>query len=455
MKENRIVIIGAGASGIIAALMAAKKTDCKILLFEKNYILGRKILSTGSGKCNLSNQNISPDNYNLNSRAFLKKVFSKVKPKEILNLFTAAGLYLKTEADGRIFPRCMNAQEVVDTLSRELQKPNIEIHTLTEITGIIKKEHGFTIKTQTVKPQWDKESFKPETKIFDCEKVILACGGKSYPRIGGGDAGYKLTRFLDLKISNLSCAIVPLITDEKWPAGLSGVRCDVLLSAFLKDKQIGKSSGELLFTDYGISGPVALAISRDIIQALKTGKVDCRINFLPELSLKEIDAFLKERLKKMSTSSKKAPLEIPFERKNTANKSVSSNISRQKFLTGQAGYFLNGIFGDKISKLILTKSGIEENLPLSEAGPDFMEKLIKNITAFSFRVSEGKSFEHAMATSGGAELSQINPETFEVKGHKGLYLVGELLDIDGDSGGYNLHFAWTSGFLAGVSAGKD
>lgn len=452
MKENRIAIIGGGASGIIAALKAAQGPS-QVILFEKNHILGRKILSTGSGKCNLSNRDISPAHYNLNAKAFLKKVFSKLAPEEILNLFNDAGLYLKTEADGRIFPRCMNAQEVVDALSHELQKPNIEIHKLTEISEIIKKEDGFTIKTQSVKPPWNKDSFKPERESFDCEKVILACGSKSYPRIGGGDAGYKLAHSLNLKISNLSCTIVPLIADEKWPAGLSGTRCDILLSAFADNKEIAKTSGEILFTDYGISGPATLDISRDIIQGLKTGKVDCHINFLPELSKKEIETFLKLRLKKMVISNtKKAPLEIPSERKNTANKSGSLNISRQKFLTGQAGYFLNGIFGDKISKLILSRTAIKEDLLLSEAKPDFIEKLISAITAFSFCISEAKSFEHAMATSGGVELSQISPETFEVKGHKGLYITGELLDVDGASGGYNLHFAWTSGFIAGTNA---
>ncbi len=483
MKENRIAIIGGGASGIIAALKAAQGNS-QVILFEKNHILGRKILSTGSGKCNLSNQNISPAKYNLNAQAFLKKVFSKVKPREILDLLGDAGLWLKTETDGRIFPRCMNAQEVVDALSHELQKTNIQIYTLTEITEIIKKKHGFSIKTQTVKTKWDNDSFKPKVKTFDCEKLILACGSKSYPRIGGGDAGYKLAHSLDLKISNLSCAIVPLVIEGVWPAGLSGTRCDVLLSAFSNNKEIGKSSGEILFTDYGISGPVVLDISRDIVQALQKaplkmltkteaisklcpsdiskrefltgqGKVECLINFFPELSVKELEIFLKERLKKMAAlKTKKAPLEMRSKNKDINNKSGSSDISRQKFLTGQAGYFLKGVFGDKISKTILNRAGIKKDLSLSEAKPDFVKKLIESITTFSLEISSAKSFEYAMATSGGVELSQINPETFEVKGHKGLYITGELLDIDGNTGGYNLHFAWTSGFLAGVSAGK-
>lgn len=340
MKENRIAIIGGGASGIIAAIKAAEKSNCEILLFEKNHILGRKILSTGSGKCNLSNQNISPTKYNLNAQAFLKKVFSKVEPREILDLLGDAGLWLKTEADDRIFPRCMNAQEVVDALSHELQKPNIQIYTLTEITEIIKKENGFTIKTQTVKTKWDNDSFKPKVKTFDCEKLILACGSKSYPRIGGGDAGYKLAHSLDLKISNLSCAIVPLIIEGVRPSDLSGTKCDVLLSAFSSNKEIAKSSGEILFTDYGISGPVVLDISRDIVQALQKGKVECLINFFPELSVTEIEIFLKERLEKMAAlKTKKAPLEMHSKTKDINNKSGSSDISRQKFLTGQADLF--------------------------------------------------------------------------------------------------------------------
>ena len=424
MKQNRIIIVGAGASGIIAALKAAQGKS-QVILFEKNHVLGRKILSTGSGKCNLSNQSISPSNYNLSTQSFLKKAFSRAKPKEILDFLKDTGLWLKTEADGRIFPRCMNAQEVVDSLSHELQKQNIKIHKLTEISEIIKKENGFTVKTQTVKPQWTKEPFKSKIETFDCDKLILACGGKSYPRIGGGDAGYKLARSLDLKISNLSCAIVPLVVKEKWPAELKGLRSDVLLSAFLENKKIGETSGEILFTDYGISGPVVLDISRDIVQALKKGKVECLINFLGELSKKEIEIFLNERLKTMTAPN-----------------------------TKKAESFLKGIFGDKISKIILRTAGIKKDMPLSEAKPDFIEKLIKTITAFGFEISSAKSFEHAMATSGGVKLSQINPETFEVKGHKGLYIIGELLDIDGDSGGYNLHFAWTSGFIAGASASK-
>ncbi|MEA3306864.1 MAG: aminoacetone oxidase family FAD-binding enzyme, partial [Elusimicrobiota bacterium] len=423
MKENRIAIIGAGASGLIAALKAGEEKS-QVILLEKNHILGRKILSTGSGKCNLSNQDISPEHYNLNAKAFLKKVFTKVNPQEILNLFNDAGLYLKTETDGRIFPRCMNAQEVVNALSRGLEKSNIEIHKLTEVTEIIKKENGFTIKTQSVKPPWNKNSFKSKLETFDCEKIILACGSKSYPRIGGGDAGYNLAHSLGLKITNLSCSIVPLVVEDVWPRDLSGTRCDVLLSAFSDNKEIAKTSGEILFTDYGISGPAALGISRRIVHALDKGRVECFINFFPELSQKEMEVFFKDRLKKMSPS----------------NKAV--------------GYFLNGIFGDKISKLILNQAGIKKDFPLSKAKEDFIEKLIIAITAFKFQISSSKSFEHAMATAGGIELSQINPETFEVKGHKDLYITGELLDIDGDSGGYNLHFAWTSGFIAGTNAGK-
>ncbi|MBU2530722.1 MAG: aminoacetone oxidase family FAD-binding enzyme, partial [Elusimicrobia bacterium] len=400
--------------------------NSQVILFEKNHILGRKILSTGSGKCNLSNQDISPNNYNLNAKAFLKKVFSKVKPEEILDFLQETGLWLKTETDGRIFPRCMNAQEVVNALVHGLEKPNIEIYTLTEIIEIIKKEHGFSIKTQTVKTKWDADSFKPKIKTFDCEKLIIACGSKSHPRIGGGESGYNLVQSLGLKISNLSCAIVPLTVNEKWPNGLSGIRCDVSLSAFSENKEIAKTSGEILFTDYGISGPATLEISREIVQALRNGKVECKINFLWELTREEIEKFLKERLEKMAASKEK-----------------------------KAGIFLNGVFGDKISTLILSRTDIKKDMPLSQAKADFIEKLIIAITSFTFEISSGKSFEHAMATSGGVELSQINPETFEVKGHENLYITGELLDVDGNTGGYNLHFAWTSGLIAGISAGKN
>lgn len=433
---------------MIAALIASEKNNCKILLIEKNHVLGRKILSTGAGKCNLSNQNISPCNYNSNARAFLKKVFSKTKPEEILDFLKDTGLWLENDADGRIFPRCMNAQEVVDALSLRLQKPNVEIHKLTEVVEIIKRKNGFTVKTQTVKPKWDnpttrlsrlkaglkktdgaysaasgwwdKTSFKPKIETFDCEKLILACGGKSYPQIGGGDWGYKLARSLNLKIRSLSCAIVPLIIGEKWPRDLSGIRCNVLLSAFADNKKIAETSGEILFTDYGISGPAALEASRDIVQGLKKGKVECRINFLPEFSLKQTETLLKARLKKMVVLNEK-----------------------------KADSFLKGIFEDKVSRIILDKAGIKKETPLSKAKSDFIENLIEAITAFNFEISSAKSFENAMVTSGGVELSQINPETFEVKGHKDIYIVGELLDIDGNSGGYNLHFAWTSGFLAG------
>ena len=448
MKENRIAIIGGGASGIVAALIASKKNNCEILLFEKNHILGRKILSTGAGKCNLSNQDISPDNYNSGAQTFLKKVFLKAKPKEILNFLKDTGLWLKSEHDGRIFPRCMNAQEVVDALLLGLQKPNIKIRKLTEVLKIIKIKNGFTVKTQAVKPKWDKTSFKPKIESFDCEKLILACGGKSYPHIGGGDHGYKLAHSLGLELSNLSCSIVPLIVKEKWPIDLSGIRCDVLLSAYSKnetpmsnkrgsgsessetkalgDKKIAETSGEILFTDYGISGPATLNASRNIVQSLKKGKVECQINFLPELSKKEMETLLTNRLKKMAVLNEK-----------------------------KADSFLKGIFEDKISRIIANKAGIKKETFLSRVKSDFIEKLIPAITAFNFEISSAKSFENAMATAGGVELSQINPETFEVKAHKGLYITGELLDIDGNSGGYNLHFAFTSGFLAGTNAGKN
>ncbi|MBI4656066.1 MAG: aminoacetone oxidase family FAD-binding enzyme [Elusimicrobia bacterium] len=212
---DHIIIIGAGASGLMAAYSAAKN-GAKAIVLEKNHVPGRKILASGAGKCNLTNKNVSAKNYHLKDSCFIEKVFKILPPAEIPRIFENLGLVLSQEPDGRVFPRCGKSKEVVDVLLNSIEEYGVEIHALTEVVEIKKKKLVFILKTESAKPPWHKEAFRPEHKEFCADRVILAAGSASYPQIGGTRRGYELAKSLGHAISELRPSLVPLRVKESF-----------------------------------------------------------------------------------------------------------------------------------------------------------------------------------------------------------------------------------------------
>ncbi|PIS46737.1 MAG: hypothetical protein COT17_07135 [Elusimicrobia bacterium CG08_land_8_20_14_0_20_51_18] len=400
-KVYDAVIAGAGASGLMAAF-GILSDGAEPLLLEKNPSPGRKILSTGAGKCNLSNENISPEKYHCDDRSFLERAFSALPPAEIIRIFNEdLGLLTKTGEAGKIFPYSEKAESVLAAFGNFLEKNKAASLFLFEITGAEKKDGLFRVHGETRKPNWVRGNFKSEKLSFLARKLILSCGGPSYPQLGGGETGYALAESFGHSVKKPRTALVPLTVREKDVRELAGVRLDCALKFEAPGENFG-TGGELLFTDYGLSGPAALDAGRKISELAGLKKIKVLIDLMPRFSPEKLGGLLSKR----------------------------------------AG--LSGMLDPKLENYILRRAGPPKG---GKTGPPL--KLAALIKGLDFEISGTKGFSAAMTKAGGVPVSEADPSTFESLREKGLYLTGETLDVDGESGGYNLHFAWTSGLLAG------
>ncbi len=418
--ENKfdVIIIGAGASGLAAAVEASRG-GASVLVLEKNHVPGRKILSTGSGKCNFSNQKITPASYHPASPAFLKRTFAALPPAEVLAFFKGLGLLWSEGEKGRLFPRSFKAQDVVNVLLHELDLLRVPIHTLTEALSVTPGKEGFSIEAVKVQPKWDKKAPAGEKKIYGAARLILAAGGACYPQIGGGSGGYGMLKALGHSVSPLSPSVVPLEVRGNGTKELDGVRLNSVLRLVSGGRVLQQAEGEILFTSYGVSGPAVLDLSRAALSALEKGPVFIEADFMPEYKPAALGQFLAER---------------------------AAAFDGRAF-----SHFATGLLNEKVIRAAAARAGIAWSEMVQ---PGCERELVPALKEFALEVSGSLGFEDAMVTAGGCALSELDPASFASKKVKGLYVTGELLDLDGDSGGYNLHLAWTSGILAGRSAAE-
>ncbi|MBI4351892.1 MAG: aminoacetone oxidase family FAD-binding enzyme [Elusimicrobia bacterium] len=413
-----IIIIGAGASGLAAAVEASR-AGASVLVLEKNHVPGRKILSTGSGKCNFTNLKVTPASYHPASPAFLKKTFSALPPAEILSFFGKLGLLWVEGEKGRLFPRSLKAQDVVNVLLHELDFLNVPVRTLTEAVSVTADKAGFSVEAVKVRPKWEKSTTAGERTVYRAARVILAAGGACYPQIGGGSGGYGLLASLGHTVSELSPSIVPLRAKGEQLRELDGVRLETALKLVAGGRTRAESAGELLFTSYGVSGPAVLDLSRAALAALREGPAFIEADLMPDYKPAELGKLLRER---------------------------AAAFAGRAF-----PHFACGLHNEKVVRAAAARAGITWS---SAVPADCPAALTAALRSFTLEVAGSLGFEDAMATAGGCALSEVDPASFASKKVKGLYIAGELLDLDGDSGGYNLHLAWTSGILAGRAAAK-
>ncbi len=422
MHKRNVVIIGAGASGLAAACAAAD-AGARVTVLEKNHVPGRKILSTGAGKCNLTNAQISASRYHCGTRGFIEKTFAACPPPRIREFFEGLGLLTVQDGDGRVFPRSMKAADVSNALTNFITAKAVELKVLTEATGVKKTGPGFEVSARGVRPKWDKRpAHGPET-TFSCDALILAAGGPAYPQIGGSFSGFDLARSLGHKIIPPQPVIVPLKVKNSYIKQAAGVRVQAGLELLSGGKALARSRGEALFTEYGLSGPAVLELSRAAVFALQSGPVSCRLDLFPEYSSKQLKALLYSRRKDM---------ENRFWRD-----------------------FLCGLADERVLLLLSDLAGVGPDKLTCAVSEQALAEFTRLLKGLELELAGSLGFEDAMAAAGGVAASEVSPETFESKKAKALFLTGELLDIDGDSGGYNLHFAWTSGLLAGRAAGRQ
>jgi len=402
---KKIAIIGGGASGLIAAFFASRP-DHQVTLFEKQGKLGRKIATTGNGRCNITNQNLNPDKYYSKDPNFIKKVLAEFGLDKTKKFFQKIGLPFLEGEQGKLYPASWQAITVVNLLSYQLKKKRVEVK----------------LNRQIEKIDLDKKRFKltttgKETYFFD--KVILATGSQAHPPIGGSKKGYELSSSLGHKINPPFPAILPLNIPLKILHRLQGIKWNCLLTVKNKNEIITSFKGELLFTGYGLSGPAALSISRSVNELILKNQVpEIIVDFFPKVSevdlLKKFNLLWHDKEKKVSFS-------------------------------------LLGIINDKIAEILLSIAGFESNLRVKNLTEVEKNRIIKIFKGLSLSPGKPRSFNEAVVAAGGVETSEVNPTNMESKIVKNLYLTGELLDVDGQSGGYNLQFAWSSGALAGLA----
>ena len=400
-----IGIIGGGAAGMAAALAASKYENAQITLMERQARLGKKLSATGNGRCNLSNLHAAEGGYNGDDPAFSGYAIGKFGPEETLQWFQDLGLFTVTEPSGRVYPYSDQANSVVDVLRFSLERPNIRVLTDFEVLKLKKEGTKFSVTS------------KNETLEFD--RLIIACGGLAGTKLGGTMAGYKFLRSFGHRCTKLRPALVQVKTSWPGVSALKGVRANCHAAICHNGRLCRESVGEIQFTEFGLSGPVIYEISRDACQG--TGEWECRLDFLPD----HPSDLLMESLKMK----------------------CSSHLNAEDLFTG--------ILHNRLGRILVKEAGIRANAAIADLYDSQLRDVISLAKDFRVNLTEPLGMDAAQVTAGGIVTDEFDPTTMESKLVPGLYACGEVLDVDGDCGGYNLQWAWSSGRLAGNSAGKE
>ena len=397
-------IIGGGASGMAAALAAAENPGTQVVLMERQSRVGRKLAATGNGRCNLTNEKANGSCYHGTDPSFARPALEGFDVDATLSWFAGLGLCTVTEPSGKVYPYSDQANSVVDVLRLALEKENITLKTGFEVQKIRKDGEAFSATSGE--------------ETVHCDKLIVACGGLAGTKLGGSLSGYQLLGKLGHKATRLRPALVQLKCGWSGISALKGVRANCAAQILHDGDIFAESTGEVQFTEYGISGPVVFEISRDVCQG--AGNWTCQMDFLPQWDEKTLE---KELLRRTQTS-------LPMDE------------------------ILTGILHNRLGRVLTKAAGIKGKLKAAELTAGECKALCRAVKAFEIELTEPMGMDSAQVTAGGVLTEQFDPNTMESRLVPGLYACGEVLDIDGDCGGYNLQWAWSSGHLAGVHAGK-
>ena len=396
-----VIVIGGGASGVMAALTAAEKKDRRVLLLERQQRIGRKLLATGNGRCNLTNTGASPENYHGENPDFAVPALTAFPPEAALDFFHGLGLVTVEEYGGRVYPLSNSANSVVDVLRFALEQSGVELRCSCPVREIRRKGNGYAVLTDS-------------EELF-ADKLIVSCGGAAGAKLGGVSDGYELLKPLGHKRTGLFPSLVQLKTAPEYPRALKGVRADCALRLMSGEEVLTESAGELQFTESGVSGPAAFDISREAAQAGKGLFVSA--DFFRDYTADAVLALLRKR--------------------------------RETFPELSASDILTGMLHNRLGRMLVRYAGLNAGVPVRSLTDAELEKLAAACRDFRLELLGTEGFDNAQVTAGGIRVSGFDPETLESWFMPGLYVCGELLDIDGDCGGYNLQWAWASGRLAG------
>ncbi len=402
--KQQIIIIGAGASGLAAGISAARE-GASVTIMEHTARPGKKLLSTGNGKCNITNLEFPKDAYRGNQPDFVFPALHTVSVNQTMDFFRELGIVL-TERNGYVYPNTGQASTVLEAMLFELEHLGVRIVTECPVKEIKK---DLTVITDHGKQRGD--------------RVILAAGSTAAPKTGSDGSGYGLARKLGHHIIEPLPALVQLRCKEKWYKQAAGVRTDALVTLKIDGKTAASDRGELQITDYGISGIPVFQISRYAARALNEGRqAVAQLDFLPEIPLTDLEQLLFTR--------------------------------HRQFGYRPADEFLHGVLNSKLTKVLLKEAGIGRESWIKEVTEKEIKNLANCIKELKTIIVSTNSFDQAQVCSGGVDTREVDPVTMESKLIRGLYFSGEILDVDGICGGYNLQWAWSSGIAAGIHAGR-
>ena len=408
--KHSLIIIGGGAAGLTAALIS-KNLGIDVAILEGTDRIGKKILTTGNGRCNISNANINTNRYHSENPYFFQQTLDSFNVDQTVNFFATLGIPLVTLEGGKMFPMSMQASSVIDILRLAIEEKHIPVYTNTKAKEITKKNNSFKIST-------------PDNVTYECDKLIIAAGGKSAPKTGSDGSGYTLAKQLGHSVISPVPALVQLKLDYSRLKALSGVKFDGYAEIFINDEFVQKEFGEILFTDYGISGPPILQLSRAASYGLSENKVvSLFIDMLPNIQSEDLQGFLEHHWSLFG------------------NRSIIDSLV--------------GVINKKIIPIILKQAKIEDiHKPCCDLDSTEKKAMYSLLKQWKFKVSGTNSFSNAQVTAGGINTKEINPKTLESNMVPNLFFAGEILDVDGDCGGFNLQWAWSSGAIAAINASK-
>lgn len=411
---KKIIIIGGGAAGMMAAIAAAQN-GCHVDLFEKNEKLGKKIYITGKGRCNVTNASDMETMLNqvVTNRKFLYSAFYRFTNEDMMKLLEQCGCPLKVERGNRVFPVSDKSSDVISALQGELKRLHVSIHLRKEVQQLLTSSDS------------ESENVCSGIQLADGKKyyadaVIVATGGISYPSTGSTGDGYRFAKAVGHRITERRPALVPLTVQEAWVKELQGLSLrNVEVTIFSGKKKLYQEFGEMLFTHFGVSGPAVLSASSIVGKKLEKQPLTMQIDLKPALSEEQLDARILRDF-------------------NAAKNKQFKNA-------------LGGLYPAKLIPVIIRLTEISPDKPVNEILRPERQKIISITKKLSLTLTGVRDYNEAIITQGGINIKEINPTTMESKLVSGLYFVGEVLDLDALTGGYNLQIAWSTGYAAGNS----
>ena len=408
--EIRVTVVGGGSAGMMAAISAARH-GAAVTLLERKDRVGKKLLATGNGRCNLTNIDGSLSRFHGGDRAFIAVVLTRFPAASAIDFFEELGIACVTEGGGRIYPRSGQASAVLDVLRWELERLKIDVRTGYEVRGVRRAERGFALQLAA-------------GGELTCPRLVLACGGMAAPQFGSDGSGLRLAEALGHRLVEPVAALVPLRLGADFLRKLKGVSVAARGEVRCGNELLRGEEGEFLFTDSGISGLPVLQLSRSAAVAMKRNMAPrIVLDLFPAMSLEQLDDALAIRFRRQ------------------AGKTLADGLV--------------GLLNKRLIPVILSAAGIDYHaLPGSELTAAARNALARLLKSWALPVSGTMPWPEAQATAGGVALDDVDPATMESRLNPGLHFCGEILDVDGDCGGFNLQWAWSSGWIAGMGASR-